>query len=315
MSYTTQTLETSIPSVQNTSDADLPSKTFTGYDPNGTTTITGSPNERATANVKQAQTNEGAAQTPEEESVTLSPKVSAIARREQAQRQREQLLKQREADLAAKIADAEKFAALKTKIANKDYSAAEELGLSYDEYTNHLVTKQAEKNPQEERQLKLEQELAQLKKSQEESTVREYEANQKLWKQEISRVVTADEELSTFEKRARENGLLEEGTSFADMILQHVNDSFEEDDIELTAEEAAKEIKEALLGTAKKFSSILGNTTFDAPNKKLGAPKTITQNMTVSSQKPVRKPFHLMSESEQIAEAYRRVQEAKQQQR
>lgn len=314
MAYTIESLDTPIPSVQARGQEPLPVREFVGYDPQGTTTITGTPNERATPDLKQPETSEGrsanASPSPEE-SVTLSPKVSAIARREQAQRQREASLKQREADLADKLARAEKFDKLQERIAAKDYGAAEELGLTYEEYTNHLVAKQAEKNPQEERTLKLERELADFKKSQEEQVQRDYEANQKLWKQEISKVVTADEELSNFEKRAKENGLLEENVSFTDLILQHINDSFEEDDVELSAEDAAKEIKEALMGTAKKFSAILGNVTFEAPAKRLGAPKTITQNMTVSSQAPVRKPFHLMSDSEQIAEAFRRVQEAK----
>ena len=318
MSFTTTSIEVPIPGVINTSDAALPSKEFIGYDPKGTTTVTGSPNERAESpNVNQPQTDGGrlaqASPPATEESVTLSPKLTAIARREQAQRQREVVLKQREKDLEAKLAKAEKFESLEQRIAKKDYSAAEELGLTYEEYTNHLVSKQAEKNPEAERVSKVEAELIQLKKEREEQVLRDYESNQKLWKQEISRVVSADEELTTFEKRAKENGLLEEGKSFSDLILQHINDSFEEDEIELSAEEAAKEIKEALLGTAKKYSSLLGNTTFDAPAKRLGAPKTITQNMTVTSEKPSTKPFHLMSDSEQIAEAFRRVQAAKQQ--
>ncbi len=314
MSFTAETLDNPIPSaVQNSTPGPLPSREFIGYDPNGTTTITGT--DRS-LNLKQSETIEGReaqASPPQEESVTLSPKVSAIARREQAQRQREAALKQREADLADKLADAEKFKKLQERIAAKDYGAADELGLKYDEYTDHLVKQQADKNPQEERTLKLERELAEFKKSQEEQTQRDYEANQKLWKVEITRTISADEELTAFETRAKENGLLEDGASFADLILQHINDSFEEDDIELTAEQAATEIKEALKDRAKKFSSMLGNVTFEAPAKRLGAPKTITQNMTVSSQKPVKKPFHLMSEAEQIAEAYRRVQEAKQQ--
>lgn len=311
MSFTTQSIDTPIPSIQNTSDADLPSKEFIGYDPKGATTITGTEIHRPATDVKHSENSEGReakASPSQEESITLSPKVSAIARREQAQRQRETNLKQREKDLASKLADADKFAALKAKIAAKDYSAAEEMGLTYEEYTNHLVTKQSEKNPQEERQLKLEAEIALLKKSQEESVLREYESNQKLWKQEITRVVDGSDDFSSI----KELGAY-------DAVLEHINESFEEDGIELTTEQAAKEIEELLVERASKFASIskvkkqFSEGAPVIPRGKLGAPKTITQNMTVSSQRPVKKPFHLMSDSEQIAEAYRRVQEAKQQ--
>lgn len=301
MSYEVQNLDTPIPSAQLQKPEPLPSREFIGYDPNGHTTITGT--ERVVPNVKQAENSEGRlaqASLSPEESVTLSPKVSAIARREQAHRQREQLLKQRESDLAEKLANADKFEKLKAKIAAKDYSAAEEIGLTYEEYTNHLVTKQAEKNPESEKLSKVERELAELKQAQEESTVREYQANQTLWKQEISRVVASDEFSAIRELGAE------------DLVLQHINDSFEEDEIELTAEEAAKEIEGALVGRAEKLAGLSKiKQRFETPTRKLGAPKTITQNMTVSSQKPVKKPFHLMSDSEQIAEAYRRVQEAK----
>jgi hypothetical protein len=101
------------------------------------------------------------------------------------------------------------------------------------------------------------------------------------------------------------------------MVLQHVNDSFDEDDVELTVEQAAKEIEAEAVKRAEKFASVSKiKQRFSEPPKVLGAPKTapktITQSMTLSSEKAASKPFHLMSESEQIAEAIRRVQAAKQ---
>lgn len=305
MSFTTQDLNTTIPGVVNTSLQDLPSKVFTGFDPNGTTTITGSQRVVPEPNVKQAKITEGAAAEtvePKEESVTLSPKLSALARREQAHRQREQALKQKEQALAEKLAKADRFEALQSKIAAKDYSAAEELGLKYDEYTEHLVQKQAKEDPAAERVHRVEQQLEAMKKAEEERVIKDYQANQALWKAEVSRVVASSEDYSTIKELSAE-----------DIVLAHINDSFEEDGVELTAEQAAKEIEAALVERAEKLASIskLKNRA-EAP-RKLGAPKTITQNMTVSSEKPVRKPFHLMSDSEQIAEAIRRVNEAKQQ--
>jgi hypothetical protein len=288
---------------------DLPTKEFTGYDPKGTTTITGSPVERPSpGNVKQPNTPETEAPaepgTPEE-SVPLSPQISALARKEQAQRQRERALAQREKALEAKLADAEKYQQLRTKVAAKDYSAAEELGMTHEQYTQYLLDKQAGEDPAEQRTRKLESELERLKKNQEEQILQEYKTNQALWKQEISKVVAANEDLSAI----KELGL--EG-----VVLKHINDSFDEDNVELTAEDAAKEILEALDAKTEKLASVSRyKEKFKAEPRVLGAPKpsakTITQNMTTTSEKSKSKPFHLMSESEQIAEAIRRVQAAK----
>ena len=127
----------------------------------------------------------------------MSPKISALARKEQAQRQREHALVQREKALEAKLQDAEKYQQLKGKIANKDFSAAEELGMTYEEYVQYQTDKIAGQDPNEQRVRQVETKLEELKKAQEELTTQEWKANQALWKQEIARVVDASEEFST----------------------------------------------------------------------------------------------------------------------
>jgi hypothetical protein len=287
---------------------DLPVKEFVGYDPKGTTSVTGSPLAQKTN--QPVEPTEPAvapvAEVPPEESVTLSPKVSAIARKEAALRQREKELKEKDRTFAEKMADAEKYQQLKAKLAAKDYSAAEELGLTYDEYVKHELNKEAAKDPATERVAQLEEKLTALQKAQEENVVKEYQANQNLWKQEIVKTVKENDEFSTVRELGAE-----------DIVLQHINDSFEEDNIELTVEQAAKDIEDALLARAEKFASVSKIKNKVPENKVLGAPKTskvstITQNMTTTPKTvATSKPFHLMSESEQIAEAIRRVQAAK----
>lgn len=303
MTYTIEAMEAvTAPVTQGApSEFDLPSKTFTGYDPKGTTTITGSPIVR-----EAAPTEEAAAPPAEDapqETVRLSKEISAIARKEQAHRQREMRLKQREREFEARLADADKYQTIRKKIEAKDYSAADELGLTYEEYTQYLLDKQNGTKPEEERYRKVEAELADLKRRQEETVQKEYQANQKLWQAEIAKVVATSEDYSTIRELAAEH-----------LVLAHVNDSFDEDGIELTAEQAAKEVEEALLARAEKFSAVskIKNKVAPPPSRTLGAPKssapTITNQMTVSSQKQAAKPFHLLSESEQIAEAFRRVE-------
>lgn len=283
---------------------DLPSKEFIGYDPKGKFDITGQPIVRAAPeDPKQVATTEVPAEssTPEE-SVKLSPQISAIARKEQAQRKREQALLQREKALEAKLADADKYAQLREKLAAKDYSAAEELGLTYDEYVEYKLNAEKTADPNEQRVRTLEERLTASEKAQEEKSLREYEQNQALWKQEIAKIVSENEAFLTIKELGLEH-----------VVLQHVNDSFEEDGIELTAEQAAQQIEDELVKRAEKFASVskIKNKVQEAP-KVLGAPKTsprtITQNMTVTSKAPSTKPMHLMSEMEQWEEATRRVQ-------
>lgn len=296
MAFTTEALDTPVPSTKLTpSEMELPSKEFVGYDPKGTTSVTGSTIVRGSpsADAKQETTTEAEPVAAEEE-IALSPKISALARKEQAMRRREAELRDKERALEAKLADSEKYQTLKTKLAAKDYSAAEELGLSHEEYTQHLLKKQESEDPATARYQKLEAELEALKKGREEDTVKEYQANQALWKQEISKVVAASEEFSSIKELKAE-----------DIVLQHINDSFEEDGIELSAEEAAKEIEAALLERAERFASLskLKKANTLPPPK---TSKTITQTMTTTPVKSKEKPMHLMSESEQWAEATRR---------
>jgi hypothetical protein len=316
MAYTTEMIAPppAPPSLE-PSQFDLPVKEFIGYDPKGTTTVTGS--ERIVpqpANASQPNTTEaqGAAESPApEESVTLSPKASALARREAAQRQKEQSLKQREKDLETKLALAEKYEQLQAKIKAKDFSALEAEGATYDEFVSYKLNKENPPSPEVQRVSKVEQELADLKKNQEEKTLRDWQDNQKLWKQEISKAVTGNEAYPTVSAYGQEA---------LDAIQQHINDSFEEDGTELTVEQAAKDVEENLEAhlsrIAEKALSIPKiKEKLQGTAKVLGPPKpgakTITQNMTVTSQQSKPKPFHLMSESEQLAEAIRRVNAAK----
>ena len=284
---------------------DLPTKEFIGYDPKGHFSITGTPIQKAPApDPKQENVTEVPVESAvPEESIKLSPQLSALARKEQAARRRDQALTQREQSLADRLAKAEKYEQLQAKIAAKDYSAADDLGLSYDQYTQYLIDKEKGADPNEQRYRTLEERVKAAEKNQAEQINKEYQQNQLLWKAEIAKVVSENPEFSTIKELGLE-----------DAVLQHVNDSFDEDDVELTAEQAAREIEKYALERAEKFASVSKIKSRAAePPKVLGAPKsspkTITQNMTVTSQAPSKKPMHLMSEAEQWAEATRRYQE------
>ncbi len=287
---------------------DLPSKEFVGYDPKGTTTVTGSD---ISANRPAPQAEAAPATEPEatEETVTLSPKVSALARKEQAQRQAAQKLAKERAEFAAQLEKAKKFDELQAKIAAKDYSGIDELGVKYDEFVKHELNKEASNDPAEMRARKLEEEIAALKRQQEERILEEYEQNQALWKDDISEKI---KDTTKFPKLAK---LKAKGQDAEKLVLQLINDAFDEDGVRLTSDKAASFVEDALKERANFYKEFIDEPTATA-EKVLGPPKastkTITQTMTTTPKSaPTLKPFHLMSESEQIAEAIRRVQAAK----
>jgi hypothetical protein len=272
----------------------LPAKEFVGYD-------------KSTAQEAPVVETGNPASVGEQiqEEVQLSPKLTAIARKEQAQRAKEKAFADKERSFSEKMSDAEKFHALKKRLADKDYTALDELGISYEEYVKHEINKESSKDPAQAKVKELEERLEALQKAQEEKEVQDYETNQSLWKQEIKKAVDENPEFSTI----KDLGAYE-------IVLQHVNDSFEEDGVELTVEEAAKEIEEALVAKAEKFASVTKIKNKAQGPKVLGAPpkptvKTITQNLTTTPKTSASRPFHMLSESEQIAEAIRRVQAEK----
>lgn len=278
----------------------LPTKTFSSFDPKSIKTVAGNDKNPQPPDPKQASV---AVDAVAEESVMLSPKVSAMARKEQAARQREQALIKREKELEAKLADAEKFAQLKAKIAAKDYSAADELGLKYDDLVQHELNKESSKDPAELRARKMEEEIQSLRKTLEEREIQEAIDNDNLWKAEISKFTGENEEYYLIKEQKAE-----------DAVFQHIKDSFNEDGVELTVEQAAKEINDALVERAERYASYFERKNKVSAAKVLGPPKTattITQNMTTTPLKHKSTPFHLLSESEQLAEAIRRVQAEK----
>lgn len=246
--------------------------------------------------------------TTTEESVKLSPQLSALARKEQAFRQREQVLKQREKDLEAKLASADEYTQLKAKLGAKDFSDAEKLGLNYEEYVQYKLDQANGEDPNAQAVKALELKIQALEKGQEESAEQEFEETVAAYKKEITSVVSTNEEFSSIKELKAEGH-----------VLQLILDSWEEDKIEMSVDEACKEIENALVEQGKKFSTLPKLKMPAEKELKLPPPKpgvkTLTNQMQASSveSKPV-KPLHTLSENERYAEARRRVLARRQQQ-
>lgn len=260
------------------------------------------PSGDQTTIVEKAQVAES---TPPAESVKLSPQLSALARKEQAFRQREQAFKEREKTLEAKLADAEQYSQLKAKLGSKDYSEAEKLGLTYEGYTEYLLSKQNSEDPQGKELKSLKDEVDALKKRTEEDATKEYEETVAEYKKEIAALISSNPDYSSVKELKRE-----------DAVLQLILDSWEEDGEEVSIEQAAKDIEEALVEDATKMAALPKLKPKVEEPVKLPPPKpglkTLTNQVTVSSEKKPAKSLQYMTESERYAEARRRVLERKQ---
>lgn len=259
--------------------------------------------------------NSPAAESPSaapEESVRLSPQLSALARKEQAFRQREQALKEREKAIEAKLADAEKFEQLKSKLSAKDYSEAEALGLNYEDYVKYVLEKQGGEDPVQAEIKRLNAEIESLKKGSEESADAQYEETLAEYRKEISKAITTIPEFSSIKELENITGQKGE-----EAVLQLIVDAFEEDNEELTVAEACQQVEEYVVGLGKKFTSLSKLKPQETPEevepvKTLPRPmvgKTLTNDMTVSSEKRPFKSLQHLSEAERYAEARRRVLE------
>lgn len=238
------------------------------------------------------------------ESVRLSAQVSAIARKEQAFRQRELALKEREKAMESRLAGGDKYETLKEKLNAKDYAEAEALGLNYEDYVKYVLEKQGGEDPVQNELKALRAELETFKKGTEESATQAYEETVSEYKKEIARMVLDNPEFSSIKELKRE-----------DAVLQVILDTFEEDGEELTISEAAKLVEEQLVTYGKAFIALpkfkKEEGTVDQqrtlPRPIVG--KTLTNDMTVNSEKKPFKSLQYLSEAERYAEARRRVLE------
>lgn len=249
----------------------------------------------------------GADSPTPEESVRLSPQLSALARKEQAVRQRELAMKQKEKELESRLAEADKYSQLKTKFSSKDFSEAESLGLSYEDYTKYVLDKGAGEDPEADRFKSIEEQVQALKKSQEENAEQEYEETVAEYKTEIAKLVDTSASFPMIKKAGR-----------TDAVLQLILDDWENDSKETSIEDAAAQVESYLGQEAKQWAALLDVEEQAPDERERSLPparvssRTLTNEMAASDIKPVNKSFQHMSEQERYAEARRRVLERRQ---
>lgn len=247
------------------------------------------------------------------ESVTLSPQMAALLRKEQRIRQKEQELKQKDTSFEAERAEIADLKALKAKLANKDYSGVEGL-VDYESYTNYLLDKGANISPEQQALKKLEAKVESVEKAHQDDVSKRFEAAINERRKAVTTLVETNKEFSKI-KKAGEKG--------REAVIQHILDTWEHDDIDLSPEQAAKEVQLALVEQAKSWAAILQEEQEEVledqkkslPPLKSGI-KTLTNNMAPTGEiKRPAKSFQHMTDAERYAEARRRAEEKLQAQR
>lgn len=258
----------------------------------------------ATTKIGQPDTTSGSEgpPSPTEASVTLSPAAAALARKEQKNRQYEQTLKAKEDALTKRSEKLARLEELETKLAAKDYSGIENL-IKYDEYTNYLIDKEAGTDPTVQEIKKLEAKIEEVTKAQKSDVDKRYEAAVNDRRKAVTELVAKDPSYSGIKK-----------LKYEEHVVQHILDTWEHDSIDLTPEQAAKEVEQILKEKAKEWASLL-ETKIEEPVDAKNLPplkpglKTLTNNVTATEIKRPQRSFQGMSDSERYAEARRRAEE------
>lgn len=244
--------------------------------------------------------------TKTEESVSLSPAAAALARKEQAFRRQQQELKAKEQALEAERQEIAELKALKSKLANKDYSDLEKLA-PYDEYTNYLIEKSSSTTPEQEEIKKLRSEIEEVRDSHKKEIDQRFEAAVNERRKAVTSLVDSDPAYSSIKE-----------LKLQEAVVQHILDTWEHDSVDLPIEQAAKEVEELLNERAAKFASLSKFKSQQKPveEKKELPPlkpgiKTLTNNMAATGEikRPQRSFADMKSDSERYAEAKRRVLE------
>lgn len=307
MSYTVESIDSNTPSapIQTTAQVMKEEKVIGAQPPNRLAEAQARVAERlgqTNTNVETPKAEESKPAT--EESVKLSPHMAALARKEQKFRQEQHKLKTDRAALDAEKAEVAELKTLREKLAAKDYSGIESQ-LSYEEYTQYLINKDKGTNPEQQALKKLEDEVNGLKKSQEENVSKQFEAAVNERRQAVNKLVETNPEFARIKK-----------ANMQETVVKHILDTWEHDSVELSVEDALKEVNEALIERAKKWAALLEEEqapTIDGEKKQLPPMKqgikTLTNQMTTGDVKRAVRPLHTMSEGERYAEARRRAEE------
>lgn len=241
---------------------------------------------------------------PPVETVQLSPQVAALARKEQKFRREEQELKAQKVALEAERAEIAELKALKAKLALKDYSGIEEL-VKYDEYTNYLIEKTETQSPEAKALKELQAKVESVEAAQKTDVEKRFEAAVQERRKAVTEIVESNPEFSSIKE-----------LKLQEAVVKHILDTWEHDSVDLSPEDAAREVEKELLERAGRWAGLTKLKPQDQQAEQKNLPplkpgiKTLTNNMAATGEikRPV-KSLANMSDNERWAEARRRAEE------
>lgn len=251
-----------------------------------------------------------AAASPEA-AVTLSPQMAALARREQRFRSEETKFREQQKALEAERSEIAELKELRKRLEAKDFAGIEKY-VPYDAYTNYLIEKTNGVSPEAEEIKNLSKRLEGVETTFKTSEQRQLDAARSEFKKGIHQLVESRPEFAAIKR-----------LQASDAVAQHILDSAEQDGVELTPEQAAKEVLAELAERAKKLSSafeeekpatevVEGNpapTAPAAPMQPKPGIRTLANNMSGTGQdaRPLKPLQNFSSDSDRYAEAERRA--------
>jgi len=234
-----------------------------------------------------------------EETVKLSPQVAALARREQKFRQEKMEFERNRASLAKEREDIAQYKAMKEKLAAKDYSGLDGL-VDYNDYSQYQINKYAGQDPVQERLTHLDKKIADIEKFSEDNANKQFEAAVSERRQAAKQLIDSSQNFPMIKK-----------ANAQEAIVHHILDTWENDKdkngnpIELSIEEAAKEVEEGLKERAREWSALLQDQQETkeiqtAPDRKVlpalkPQMKTLTNQAIAGDLKRPAKPYSLMT--------------------
>lgn len=251
------------------------------------------------SNISESVSAEAPAKS--EASLPLSPQLAALARKEQALRKEQASVKARELALDKERSEISDLKRIKAQIAAGDYSEADKL-LDYEKYTQHKLGK----DPRTDELEKIRSEVAAVKAAQEKDVEDRFNSAVQQRRVAVKGLIASGDEFKAIKAKGAEEA-----------VVQHILDTWENDEIELSPEQAAKEVEAELLARAESWASLVrkDQPQVSAPQPKELPPlktgmKTLTNDMASTGEiKRVTKPLHLMSEQERYAEARARFED------
>lgn len=244
----------------------------------------------------EAKTQEQTTAATEAPVVTLSPAASALARKEQRFRKQQADFRAQEAALEQERKELAELRALKGKLDAKDYSAIESM-VPYDAYTNYLINKNSPVSPEQEQIKQLSEKVSNLENAHKTDAEKRFEIAVEQRREAVKAIVESNPEFSSIkEKNAVEH------------VVRHIVDTFEEEGIELTPEQAAQDVENVILERAKEWSGLTKlkpkETPKEEPKKKevlqpKPAVSTITHAMAATGDTKLTKPNYAAMRSDE----------------